>query len=192
MRLGTLATATVIVCLAVTAQALATLPKPPITDDSCPTGGYTNTITDNDNGNVIDGTSGNDRIFANGGDDTVDGKGGDDVIYGGDGRDEIQGGNGTDTVKGGPGGDTIAGDWIRNNGSGDPTYPDDCLNGQDGADIVVGDKIARGGGVGSYSSPWDVILGGLTTIRSSATTRHRGTRRRLTATGLLVPPASTR
>lgn len=98
--------------------------------------------------NVIDGTSGNDKLFGTNGDDLIRGFGGndiivggngDDCIIGGDGNDKLWGGNGDDMIEGGSGNDLISG------GNGD-----DVINGGDGNDTIYGknsdDTLAGGSG----------------------------------------------
>jgi len=53
---------------------------------------YDDTLTGDDSGNRLEGTTGN---------DSIDGGGGDDEIYGGDGYDTLTGGAGNDTLDGG-------------------------------------------------------------------------------------------
>lgn len=106
--------------------------------------------------NVINGTSGNDLIFALGGSDKVDGKGGDDCIVGGDGSDKLIGGNGNDVILGEAGSDSIEGnnhsDTLYggngsdslNGGNQDDTIhggdDSDSLRGENGADTLNGDN----------------------------------------------------
>lgn len=47
---------------------------------------------------TLNGTNGNDTIYAYGGDDVIHGFGGDDLIYAGTGMDEVYGGAGNDTI----------------------------------------------------------------------------------------------
>lgn len=75
----------------------------------------------------INGTSGNDLIFALGGSDRVNGKGGNDCIVGGDGSDRLTGANGDDVILGGAGSDSI-----------DGGNQDDDLFGQGGSDSIKG------------------------------------------------------
>lgn len=77
--------------------------------------------------NIINGTAGNDLIFALGGSDVVNGKGGNDCIVGGDGSDVIHGDNGNDVILGGQGSDAIQGD-----------AGNDWIYGQDGSDSLKG------------------------------------------------------
>ncbi|MDO8269346.1 MAG: calcium-binding protein [Candidatus Levybacteria bacterium] len=76
---------------------------------------------------VINGTNGNDLIFALGGSDVVNGKEGNDCIVGGDGSDSLHGQGGNDVILGGNGSDAIQGD-----------AGNDWLYGQDGSDSVKG------------------------------------------------------
>lgn len=95
---------------------------------------------------VINGTNGNDLIFALGGSDKVTGNGGDDCIVGGGGSDKLLGNNGDDVILGGDGSDSIEG----NNG-------EDMLFGGAGSDSLRGggqnDHLF--GGVGSDSLKGD-------------------------------------
>lgn len=90
----------------------------------------------------INGTSGNDLIFALGGPDSVDGKGGNDCIVGGDGPDSLKGGSNNDVILGGNGADSI--DGGNNN---------DQLYGENGADSIKGgsgnDSLFGGDGADS-------------------------------------------
>ena len=103
----------------------------------------------------INGTSGNDLIFALGGSDRVDGKGGDDCIIGGNGSDKLIGGNGSDVILGG-----AASDSIEGNNASDNLYGEggsDSLDGGDAADNLYGGEGSdslNGGNAG------DMLLGG--------------------------------
>ncbi len=128
---------------------------------------YTETITINisdvDEGNIINGTSGadtiagtggadaihggggNDSITGAGGDDTIYGDAGDDVIDGGEGNDWISGGDGNDDLRGGLGDDTLSGgsgnDVIYGDAGNDTLVGgsgNDNLEGGDGNDILTG------------------------------------------------------
>lgn len=84
----------------------------------------------------INGTNGNDLIFALGGSDKVDGKGGHDCIVGGAGSDKLIGGTGDDVILGGTESDSLDG----NNGT-DKLYGDegsDSLKGGNGNDQLFG------------------------------------------------------
>lgn len=91
---------------------------------------------------TLNGTNGNDLIFAMGGSDKVVGNGGDDCIVGGPGSDKLLGNNGADVILGGPGADSIEG----NNGT-------DTLYGQADADSLKGggdnDTLIGGAGYDS-------------------------------------------
>jgi len=63
----------------------------------------------------INASRGNDRIFGQGGNDQIDGYDGDDYINGGGGKDRLEGKGGSDTVLGGGGRDTFASDFIGDN-----------------------------------------------------------------------------
>ncbi len=87
---------------------------------------------------TINGTSGNDLIFALEGNDRIDGKGGNDCIVAGEGNDKVRESSGQDVVFGNEGNDE--------------------LDGGSGQDIVVGgdgnDKVEGG-------SDDDLVFGGL-------------------------------
>lgn len=94
----------------------------------------------------INGTSGNDLIFALGGSDKVNGKGGNDCIVGGDGSDKLIGGNGSDVILGGNDSDSIEGndgaDKLYGEGGSDSLKGGndaDQLFGGDGSDSLKGD-----------------------------------------------------
>lgn len=96
--------------------------------------------------NVINGTSGNDLIFALGGSDVVNGKAGHDCIVGGNGSDAIHGDNGNDVILGGEGSDAIQGDaghdWIYGQDGSDSlkgAAGNDHLFGGNGSDSLKGD-----------------------------------------------------
>lgn len=63
----------------------------------------------------INASRGNDRIFGQGGRDTIDGFDGDDYINGGGGADRMYGKGGSDTVIGGGGRDTFVADFVGKN-----------------------------------------------------------------------------
>jgi hypothetical protein len=93
---------------------------------------------------VIQGTSGSDRIFAQAGNDFVCGGGDYDFIEGGPGNDWIDGEDGTDSLYGGTGGDVIYGgqgpDWDLLLGDGG----NDLLFGQGGNDELACDDPTPG------------------------------------------------
>lgn len=103
----------------------------------------------------INGTGGNDLIFALGGSDRVDGKGGNDCIVGGDGSDRLMGANGADVILGGDGSDSI-----------DGGNQNDKLYGQGGSDSISGgnheDELFGGDGSDSLrgGNHNDNLLGG--------------------------------
>jgi Ca2+-binding RTX toxin-like protein/Mg-chelatase subunit ChlD len=88
---------------------------------------------------TITGDDQNNILYGDGGNDTIKGGKGDDGVYGGDGDDILHGGQGNDILGGGKGNDTLIG------GEGD-----DRLHGQGGDDIVIGgagnDTIRTDGG----------------------------------------------
>jgi predicted extracellular nuclease len=95
------------------------------------------TIVGGPTADVLNGTNGNDVIFAGGGDDVVNAGNGHDVVCGGFGDDTIDGGNGNDTLHGEDGDDTIDGA----NGSDSVTAGDgaDDVDGGSGNDALTGD-----------------------------------------------------
>ena len=124
----------------------------------------------------INGTSGNNVIFAYGGDDNIYAHGGDDVIKGGGGNDEITGGLGADYIFGDAGVDiasyvgSAGGVWVDlasgqgffNEAQGDVlngienlkgSHYGDVLIGDDGANMLRGfdgDDVLKGGGGDDY------------------------------------------
>jgi Ca2+-binding RTX toxin-like protein len=137
----------------------------------------------------INGTHGNNVIFAYGGDDNIYAHGGDDVIKGGGGDDEITGGVGADYIFGDAGVDTASylgsagGVWVDlasgqgffNEAQGDVlngienlkgSQYDDMLIGDDGANFLRGfngNDILKGGGGDDYlRGDWgdDMLQGG--------------------------------
>ncbi|NTV09949.1 MAG: type I secretion C-terminal target domain-containing protein, partial [Zoogloea sp.] len=58
---------------------------------------------------VMNGTTGSDRLYGYAGDDTLNGGDGNDLLRGGAGSDTLNGGNGNDILIGGPGNDTLTG-----------------------------------------------------------------------------------
>ncbi len=80
--------------------------------------GSADSLSGNEQANVLNGAGGNDAIAGNAGDDTLNGgsgadqmsgQGGADKIAGGEGQDAAQGGGGPDWMQGGQGGDTLLG-----------------------------------------------------------------------------------
>lgn len=109
----------------------------------------------------INGTGGNDLIFALGGSDRVNGKGGNDCIVGGDGSDRLTGAGGLDVILGGDGSDSIDGggqdDSLFGQGASDSIRGgggNDMLSGGDGSDSLKGEGGADtlDGGLGSDSA----------------------------------------
>lgn len=95
--------------------------------------------------NTINGTSGNDLIFAMGGNDTINGNGGDDCIVAEGGNDRINGGNGNDVGLGGAGNDQFNGgngnDKFYGDGGNDTANggnDNDELWGEGGNDVLDG------------------------------------------------------
>ena len=110
-------------------------------------------------GQVINGTSGNDQLIGGsgndtinglGGDDTLSGVGGDDSLSGGDGSDLFDGGAGADTMLGGAGNNTFygrAGNDLMVGGAGNETfYPgegnDRIETGDGDSEVIVGEVLA--------------------------------------------------
>ena len=92
---------------------------------------------------VIDAGGGDDEVFGGGGADTIDGAGGDDLIIGGAQNDVLRGGNGDDTIWGGGGRDDVAGG-----------FGDDTTHTEDGRH----DRVTGGPGADeSYVDRWDVL-----------------------------------
>jgi Ca2+-binding RTX toxin-like protein len=95
---------------------------------------------------TINGTAGDDVIYAGGGNDTINGNGGNDTICGVGGDDVVRGGTGDDYVFGGPGADDLGGQAGNDTVSGG--RGNDRVNGAEGNDKVAGGDgmdIANGG-----------------------------------------------
>lgn len=101
------------------------------------------TITGNNNPNLLTGTDDTDFIFGFGGNDDLEGLAGNDVLEGGDGSDFLTGGSGNDLLAGGSGDDGLLGQ------SGD-----DILVGGRGADNLIGgqgrDLMTGGAGADTF------------------------------------------
>jgi serralysin len=95
---------------------------------------------------IVQGTTGANKLSGGDGDDTLSGRGGKDTLDGNSGADELAGGGGRDKLKGGQGNDTLKG------GNGN-----DVLNGGINADVLKGqsgnDKLTGGRGK-------DILTGG--------------------------------
>ncbi len=122
------------------------------------------TITGDDEANIIVGWGGDDTITGYGGDDTLEGGYGEDTIYGGDDNDSIFGGGHTDYLSGGDGDDSIWGAWGYDTllgGSGNDFLQggskDDYINGNLGDDTLTGNANAD-------TFVFDALLGGTDTI----------------------------
>ncbi|MEO1524496.1 MAG: calcium-binding protein [Planctomycetota bacterium] len=93
-------------------------------------------IIDSDGTAVLDGDSGNDKLFGGNGNDILSGGDGDDLLEGSKGDDLLHGDSGADTIYGGLGHDILLG------GTGDDDldggFGDDVLKGEQGADILRG------------------------------------------------------
>jgi len=92
----------------------------PVTDE----GGLN--VTGSAQGDLLDGSPGDDRFFGKAGDDMILGQEGDDGLFGGDDSDSIIGGSGDDFLRGGAGDDLI----IDDEGA-------DTLKGDGGDDFIV-------------------------------------------------------
>ncbi|OYX93080.1 MAG: hypothetical protein B7Y74_10515 [Novosphingobium sp. 35-62-5] len=115
--------------------------------------------------NLINGSSGVDRLFGREGADRIFGNDGDDLIRGGDQNDTIEGGNNNDTLYGEEGNDRLFGgngidrlDGGNGNDTLDGGDGDDSLSGQAGNDVLTGGAGNDGmdGGTGA-----DRMTGGL-------------------------------
>jgi Ca2+-binding RTX toxin-like protein len=124
-------------------------------DDNVFAGSNADSISGNGGNDSIDGGDGNDTIDGGAGSDTIDGEGGNDSLSGGAGNDEIVGGAGDDTLIGGDGDDTLIDDADHSS-----------MSGGDGNDELYanGKGSTLDGGAGSDtiagSSEEDVIFGG--------------------------------
>jgi Ca2+-binding RTX toxin-like protein len=108
------------------------------------------TITGNNDGTIIDGTSRDDTIIGTSLADTISGRNGDDVINGATGSDTIEGNDGDDTIQeadlsgqvyGNDGNDVLSGgfepDYLSGGSGDDELYggdQDDTLRGGSGTD----------------------------------------------------------
>ncbi len=90
-----------------------------------------NTVADN-----IQGTEGDDTIYAGDGDDTLYGNEGNDQLFGEDGNDILYGGSGNDSLYGGSGDDFLDGGLGDNLLVG--SIGNDTLTSRNGNDILVG------------------------------------------------------
>ncbi|MGS4883480.1 putative Ig domain-containing protein [Roseibium sp. MB-4] len=120
------------------------------------------TLTLDDEKNIIDGQGGNDTIEGLGGDDILLGGAGADTLRGGAGNDTLAGGLDGDTLEGGEGADTLNGsfgdDTLSGGVGGDWLFGNegtDSLEGGDGADVLSGgdgnDTLNGGSGSDTYS-----------------------------------------
>ncbi|NEO32961.1 MAG: hypothetical protein F6K36_21560 [Symploca sp. SIO3C6] len=98
-----------------------------------------------DKGNLVQGTSGNDKLKGGagnqilqgyGGNDTLNSGAGDDTLEGGSGNDRLNGGSGNDTLEGGSGNDRLSGGNDNDILSGDTG--NDVLSGGSGNDTLIG------------------------------------------------------
>jgi Ca2+-binding RTX toxin-like protein len=90
-------------------------------------------IEGDENNNFLNGTKGDDLVYAYGGVDWLWGHSGNDTLYGGSGRDSLVGGIGNDTMYGGE-----DDDWL------DAAGGNDLLFGGKGIDIVSYDNATHG------------------------------------------------
>lgn len=113
-------------------------------------------LASNNDGQIVDGGAGNDRILAYDGDDAVFGGTGDDTMFGGDGNDILVGQAGNDFLLGNAGDDILYGgadndillggdgNDVLNGGTGDDAIlgdaGDDIMYGDSGNDIMLGDS----------------------------------------------------
>ena len=105
---------------------------------------FADTINGSSGDNVIWAGAGDDVVSANSGNDTVYGEAGDDILRGNYGADILEGGDGADILKGAGGDDTLKGgagnDTLRGESDNDTLYGGDGLDtlyGQSGADTFV-------------------------------------------------------
>ncbi|QDZ01042.2 calcium-binding protein [Nitratireductor mangrovi] len=141
------------------------------------------TLLGTETGDLIDGRSGNDQLFAGGGDDVLLGAddddflvagagddradGGDaaDSLFGGDGMDLLDGDSGNDDIFGGAGNDSLRagnGTDLLDGGEGDDflragSFGFDTMRGGPGDDVIqgIGDRAMHEGNEGN-----DVLFGG--------------------------------
>jgi len=120
----------------------------------------------------LNGTTGNNVLFAGGSDDDVAGKAGNDMLSGGSGNDKIWGGSGNDTLLGGTGADTLVGG-----------FGSDRMEGGNGNDVLLsrsdaGEMVAAQDGktqifaneVAAFTATNDTMVGG----RGADTFRFEG------------------
>ncbi len=82
-------------------------------------------------GDILNGMAGNDVLYGGEGYDLLIGASGNDRLYGGEGRDTLDGGTGNDVLRGGLGNDTL-----------DGACGEDTLVGGLGDDVLWGDRCA--------------------------------------------------
>lgn len=127
----------------VTIDPLAIAPQP--TDPAIPSDPPAN--LEGEDGIVVNGTKGKDRLTGGDGGDRLNGGGGNDTLIGGDGDDVLVGGSGKDRLSGKNDADILkggGGDDRLNGGGGDDELiggsGDDTLKGGPGKDILDGGK----------------------------------------------------
>lgn len=131
------------------------------------------TIRGSRRADILNGTTGSDRILGRGGDDILDGKGGDDKIVGGAGKDTIIDHEGHNTIVGGAHDDVIttaAGDDIIYGGSHADTIDagdgENTVYGDNGSDVITtgtGNDWIHGGKGDDVINPGagdDIVFGG--------------------------------
>ena len=118
-------------------------------------------ITGDDTSQLLQGGSGNDRVFGQDGNDVLHGLYGDDIVRGESGADELHGDDGDDALIAGAGNDLVFGgrgdDLLRGN------VGDDTLVGGAGADFIDG---GTGIDLADYSAESQAILIDLLTVNS--------------------------
>ncbi|MCU7935152.1 MAG: calcium-binding protein [Candidatus Thiodiazotropha sp. (ex Dulcina madagascariensis)] len=105
---------------------------------------------------VLQGSEGDDRLYAYSTGSTIDGLGGNDTLTGAAGDDRLSGGSGNDTLHGNEGSDTLRGDSGNDILQGDAG--DDRLSGGAGDDLLIG---GDGDDLLNTSSGADTLMGGL-------------------------------
>jgi Ca2+-binding RTX toxin-like protein len=130
-------------------------------------------VTTGSGGDVIFGSTANNRLRSGSGNDFVDGGSGNDLIEGASGHDTLKGGSGQDTVKGGSGNDSIEGndgaDYLQGDSGNDSIFggaQNDSVLGNNGNDTLrggAGDDTVNGG-AGADLVRWDAGDLGLDTV----------------------------
>ncbi|MBD2291935.1 cadherin-like domain-containing protein [Anabaena sphaerica FACHB-251] len=130
------------------------------------------TITGDNNANVLDGFWGNDTINGWAGNDTLYGNEGDDLIRGDQGSDLLYGNNGNDTLQGGDDYDTLSGgagnDYLWGGSGEDKLYGgdgNDTLSGGDGYDTLNGENGSDFVDYSYSTENWKIDLLGTIALR---------------------------